>query len=129
MLINGFIQLNDYANAFSIFEEMLKAGLKPDAVLYNIIINAFCKMGNIDRARQIVDKMQKEKHRPSSRTFRPIIYGYATAGDMKRAFEIFDIMRQTGCILTVEIYNVLILGLARKHQVGCMILIYNYYCS
>lgn len=120
MLINGFIQLKDYVNAFSIFEQMLQSGLKPDVVLYNNIISAFSKMGNTDRAIQVVHEMQKGKHRPSTRTFLPIIDAFAAVGDMRRAMEIFDLMRRSGCVPTVEIYNVLIHGLVQKHKVVIM---------
>lgn len=121
MLINGFIRLNDFANAFGIFEEMLKLGLKPDVVLYNNIVCAFSKMGNTDRAIQIVHEMQKGKHRPSTRTFLPIIDAFAAAGEMKRALEIFELMRRSGCVPTVEVYNVLIHGLVQKHKVVDMV--------
>lgn len=117
MLINGFTQLKDYANAFNVFEEMTKSGLVPDQVIYNNIIEAFCKMRNMDRALRIVDKMRRERLQTSSRTFRPIIEGFALAGDMKRGIEVFDLMRQAGCVPTVETYNALIHGLVRKNQV------------
>ena len=42
MLINGFLKLKDWANAFSVFEDFTKDGLKPDVVLYNNIITALC---------------------------------------------------------------------------------------
>ncbi|CAA3016474.1 pentatricopeptide repeat-containing At5g04810, chloroplastic [Olea europaea subsp. europaea] len=45
MLINGFVQLKDFANAFSIFEDVIRDGLKPDVVLYNNIIRAFLQYG------------------------------------------------------------------------------------
>lgn len=120
MLINGFIQLKDWANAFAVFEDVVKDGLKPDVVLYNNIIRAFCGMGNMDRAISIVKEMQKERHRPTSRTFMPIIHGFSRSGEMRRALEIFDMMRRSGCIPTVHTFNALILGLVEKRQVILM---------
>jgi len=117
MLINGFIHLHDFANAFGIFEGMLKSGLQPDRAIYNLLIEAFCKMGNMDRAIRILEKMQKERMQASNRTFRPIIEGFAVAGDMKRALDTLDLMRRSGCAPTVMTYNALIHGLIRKHQV------------
>ena len=117
MLINGFIHLHDFANAFGIFEGMLKSGLQPDRAIYNLLIEAFCKMGNMDRAIRILEKMQKERMQASNRTFRPIIEGFAVAGDMKRALDTLDLMRRSGCAPTVMTFNALIHGLIRKHQV------------
>lgn len=119
MLISGFMKLKDWANAFSIFEDITKLGLKPDVILYNNIVKAFCGMGNMDRALGIVKQMQKERHRPTTRTFLPIIHGFARAGETRRALEIFDMMRRSGCIPTVHTYNALILGLVEKRQVTC----------
>ena len=65
MLIKGFVQLDECANAFSIFEDMLRAGFQPDVVTYNIIINAFCKLGNLDFSVIILERMCKERQRPS----------------------------------------------------------------
>ena len=50
MLINGYLKLKDWANAFTTFEDLVEDGLKPNVVLYNNIIRAFCGMGNMDRA-------------------------------------------------------------------------------
>ncbi|KAK6135930.1 hypothetical protein DH2020_030313 [Rehmannia glutinosa] len=113
MLINGFINLKDWANAFSIFEDVIRDGLKPDVILYNNIIRAFCGMGNVERAIRTVEEMKKERHRPTSRTFMPIIHCFARAGEMRRALDVFDMMRRSGCIPTVHTYNSLILGLVK----------------
>lgn len=117
MLINGFINLKDWANAFSIFEDVIGDGLKPDVILYNNIIRAFCGMGNMERAIHTVEEMKKERHRPTTRTFMPIIHSFAKAGDMRGALNVFDMMRRSGCIPTVQTYNALILGLVEKRQV------------
>ncbi|KAL0299126.1 UNVERIFIED_CONTAM: Pentatricopeptide repeat-containing protein, chloroplastic [Sesamum radiatum] len=116
MLMNGFINLKDWANAFSIFEDVIRDGLKPDVILYNNIIRAFCGMGNMGRAIRTVEEMKKERHRPTSRTFMPIIHSFARAGEMRRALDVFDMMRRSGCIPTVHTYNALILGLVEKRQ-------------
>ncbi|BBG96857.1 pentatricopeptide repeat-containing protein, partial [Prunus dulcis] len=116
MLINGFLKLKDWANAFAVVEDLVKDGLKPDIVLYNNIITAFCGMGNMNRAVRTVKEMQRERHRPTSRTFMPIIHGFARAGEMRRALEIFDMMRMSGCIPTVHTFNALVLGLVEKRQ-------------
>lgn len=118
MLINGFLKLKDWANAFAIFEDLVEDGLKPDVVLYNNVISAFCGMGNMDRALHTVKEMQKERHRPTTRTFMPIIHGFARAGEMRKALEVFDMMRMSGCIPTVHTYNALILGLVEKRKVN-----------
>ncbi|KAK2971282.1 hypothetical protein RJ640_001308 [Escallonia rubra] len=116
MLINGFIKLKDWGNAFLVFEDVLGDGLKPDVVLYNNIIRAFCGMGNMERAISTVDEMQRHRHKPTTRTFMPIIHGFARTGEMRRALEIFDMMRRSGCIPTVHTFNALILGLVEKRQ-------------
>lgn len=118
MMINGFLKLKDWANAFAVFEDVLNNGLKPDVVLYNNIIRAFCGMGNMERAVCTVKQMQRERHRPTSRTFMPIIHGFARSGEMRRALEIFNMMRRSGCIPTVHTFNALILGLVEKRQVN-----------
>lgn len=120
MLINGFLKLKDWTNAFSVVEDLVKDGFKPDVVLYNNIITAFCGMGNMDRAIRTVKEMQRERHRPTSRTFMPIIHGFARAGEMRRALEIFDMMRMSGCIPTVHTFNALVLGLVEKRQVNIL---------
>ncbi|KAK2999810.1 hypothetical protein RJ639_024260 [Escallonia herrerae] len=118
MLINGFIKLKDWGNAFLVFEDVLGDGLKPDVVLYNNIIRAFCGMGNMERAVSTIDEMQRHRHRPTTRTYIPIIHGFARTGEMKRALEILDMMRRSGCIPTVHTFNALILvGLVEKRQV------------
>lgn len=117
MLINGFLKLKDWANAFAIFEDLIKNGIKPDVVLYNNIITAFCGMGKMDRAVCTVKEMQKQRHRPTTRTFMPIIHGFARKGEMRKALDVFDMMRMSGCIPTVHTYNALILGLVEKRKV------------
>lgn len=118
MLINGFLKLKDWANAFAIFEDLIRDGIKPDVVLYNNIITAFCGMGKMDRAICTVKEMQKQRHRPTTRTFMPIIHGFARKGEMRKALDVFDMMRMSGCIPTVHTYNALILGLVEKRKVG-----------
>lgn len=117
MLINGFVKLKDWANAFAIFEDVIRDGLKPDVVLYNNIIRAFCGMGNMERAISTIKQMQKERCTPTSQSFMPIIHAFAKAGDVRRALEMFDMMRRSGCIPTVHTYNALILGLVEKRKV------------
>lgn len=117
MMINGFVKLKDWANAFAVFEDMVNDGMKPDVILYNNIIAAFCGMGNMERAVQTVKEMQKLRHRPTTRTFMPIIHGYAKSGDMRKSLEVFDMMRRCGCVPTVHTFNALINGLVEKRQV------------
>ncbi|KAH0907923.1 hypothetical protein HID58_039750 [Brassica napus] len=117
MMINGFVKLKDWANAFAVFEDMVNDGMKPDVILYNNIIAAFCGMGNMERAVQTVKEMQKLRHRPTTRTFMPIIHGYAKSGDMRKSLEVFDMMRRCGCVPTVHTFNALINGLVEKRQI------------
>ncbi|KAL1546090.1 hypothetical protein AAHA92_22741 [Salvia divinorum] len=59
MLINGFIYLKDWANAFSIFEDVIGDGLEPDVILYNNIIRAFCGIEHMERAILTVEEMKR----------------------------------------------------------------------
>ncbi|KAL5097822.1 hypothetical protein RYX36_002149 [Vicia faba] len=87
MLFNGFVKLKDWADAFSIFEDITKDGLKADVILYNNIVKAFCGMDNMDHDICIVKQVHRERHRPTTRMFLPIIHGFTRTGALTEALQ------------------------------------------
>jgi pentatricopeptide repeat protein len=59
-LISGYAQVGKSENVFSIFDEMVEEGVKPDAVTLGSVLSACSHSGVVDKARTYFDAMVRD---------------------------------------------------------------------
>lgn len=54
-------------DAFDLFDEMMKSGLKPDVATYTCLVTGCCRRGNVVKADELYGKMIVEEIVPDER--------------------------------------------------------------
>ncbi|ORY94506.1 hypothetical protein BCR43DRAFT_494131 [Syncephalastrum racemosum] len=75
----------DVSSAMAVYNEMVKAGVAPDAKVYQAMINSYIENGDVHRAEELYDSMITSGARSSPYIENLFIQGYATQGDLAKA--------------------------------------------
>ncbi|MCO5587061.1 hypothetical protein L7F22_041007 [Adiantum nelumboides] len=106
MLMKGYVEKHDCASAFVVFEDLLKARLKLDAITYNVLITVFCK----SKASAMIDQMVLANIPPDERTYTIIMEGFVHKGEVGTAFDFFKKLKQDGLKADIFTYEALLKG-------------------
>lgn len=71
---------------------MVRQGVAPDVVTYNLVIDAVYKAGAIDKAELVLRQMVDDGVVPKTCTYNSIIHGYSSQGHWKEAVRVFKEM-------------------------------------
>ncbi|KAI4370986.1 hypothetical protein MLD38_019270 [Melastoma candidum] len=105
------------SEALSVFYRMLKGGIWPNTVTFNMIIDGACRTGDMELALKLLRKMRTMSGgcvRPNSVTFNSIINGFSKMGSMALAEAAFNEMIAAGSEVNVRTYGALIDGYSRE---------------
>ncbi|KAG9444259.1 hypothetical protein H6P81_015599 [Aristolochia fimbriata] len=93
---------------------MLRRGVKPSIVTYNLLIDYFCKGGDFSQAECVLNMMKEENIQPDVIIYNVIIDGYCKKGLLHKAFKWLDLMERGNCNPDTTTYNILIHGLIKR---------------
>ncbi|KAK8651872.1 hypothetical protein V6N13_141449 [Hibiscus sabdariffa] len=112
ILINACCLNGRLDDAWSLFDEMPRKGLKPDKLTFGALINGLCMGLNIKEAFKLKEDMCKIYNVPSSTfIYGVMIKGLCRIGELTLAFRLKDELITKKLKLNSAIYNSLISGL------------------
>lgn len=103
----------DLQGAFEVLNNVEKAGLKADCMIYTTLISACAKAGNIESIFQVFHEMVSKGIEPNVHTYGALIDGCARAGQVGKAFGVYGIMRSKRLKPDQVIFNSLITACGR----------------
>lgn len=113
MLLSVCALAKDLEGAYEVIDNVEKAGLKADCMLYTTLISACAKAGNIESIFQVFHRMVNKGIEPNLHTYGALIDGCARAGQVGKAFGVYGIMRSKILKPDQVIFNSLISACGR----------------
>ncbi|KAK3122899.1 hypothetical protein QOZ80_8AG0619970 [Eleusine coracana subsp. coracana] len=84
----------DYKEVSSIYDQMQRAGLKPDVVSYSLLIKAYGKSRREEEALAVFEEMLDAGVRPSRKSYNILLDAFAISGMVEEANTVFKAMRR-----------------------------------
>ncbi|KAM0858886.1 hypothetical protein ACQ4PT_047566 [Festuca glaucescens] len=84
----------DYKEVSSIYDQMQRAGLKPDVVSYSLLIKAYGKARREDEALAVFEEMLDAGVRPTRKSYNILLDAFAISGLVEEAQTVFKTMRR-----------------------------------
>ncbi|KAI5001513.1 hypothetical protein ZWY2020_026163 [Hordeum vulgare] len=84
----------DYKEVSSIYDQMQRAGLKPDVVSYSLLIKAYGKARREDEALAVFEEMLDAGIRPTRKSYNILLDAFAVSGLVEEARTVFKTMRR-----------------------------------
>ncbi|KAJ8435942.1 hypothetical protein Cgig2_023318 [Carnegiea gigantea] len=85
---------NDYKEVSRIYDQMQRAGLRPDVVSYALLIHAYGKARREDEALAVFEEMLDAGVRPTRKTYNILLDAFAISGLVEQARTVFMCMRR-----------------------------------
>lgn len=117
ILIRGWGELGEVAEAQKLFDEMLERGCSVDLLAYNSILESLCKAGKMDEAFNFFKKMRSIGLIPDAFSYSVFIHGYCSVNDIHSVFRVLDRMRRYKLVPNVFTYNCIIKKLCKIKKV------------
>ncbi|XP_052297937.1 probable serine/threonine-protein kinase PBL7 isoform X1 [Citrus sinensis] len=111
--------LVDWARALlnkEIFNDMVKADIKPDAHAYNILAKGYVRAQEPEKAEELLMTMIELGFHPNVVVFTTVISGWCSDGSMDRAIEVFDKMCEHGVSPNLKTFETLMWGYNEAKQ-------------
>lgn len=84
----------DYKEVSSIYDQMQRAGLKPDVVSYSLLIKAYGKARREEEALAVFEEMLDAGVRPTRKSYNILLDAFAISGLVEEAHTVFKAMRR-----------------------------------
>ncbi|KAL6659432.1 hypothetical protein ACP70R_003472 [Stipagrostis hirtigluma subsp. patula] len=84
----------DYKEVSSIYDQMQRAGLKPDVVSYSLLIKAYGKARREEEALAVFEEMLDAGVRPTRKSYNILLDAFAISGLVEEANTVFKAMRR-----------------------------------
>ncbi|VFQ97688.1 unnamed protein product [Cuscuta campestris] len=107
----------------ALIEEMLDAGVKPDAISYNYLITCYCKKGMMDEAKKVYDALGSKRCTPNTAIFKTLLFYLCKQGRYATGYKVFKTSVKLHKIPDIDTLKCLVEGLAkdgRKVEVKAM---------
>ncbi|CAO2187292.1 unnamed protein product [Urochloa humidicola] len=85
---------SDYKEVSSIYDQMQRAGLKPDVVSYSLLIKAYGKARREEEALAVFEEMLDAGIRPTRKSYNILLDAFAISGLVEEANTVFKAMRR-----------------------------------
>jgi len=116
MIIRGFAQRKNCAQALQCYEEMKTHGTKASLVVLNTLIDACSRVGDMTSASNIFQDMLGTDCAPDLITYSTLIKGYCISNDLDQALQLFTQMKKKGISPDAIVFNSLLDGCAKKQM-------------
>lgn len=114
ILLLGFKESGDITAVELFYHEMVRRGLRPNSVTYDIRIDAYCKKGCLGDALRLFEEMEKLRNfNPTVKTITTLIHGAGVARNPRKAWELFDSILLRNMEPDVGAYNALISSMVK----------------
>ncbi|XP_058098398.1 pentatricopeptide repeat-containing protein At3g59040 isoform X2 [Magnolia sinica] len=87
----------NYKEVSSIYDQMQRAGLRPDVVSYALLINAYGKARREEEALAVFEEMLDAGVRPTRKAYNILLDAFAVSGMVEEARTVFKSMRRDRC--------------------------------
>lgn len=84
----------DYKEVSNIYDQMQRAGLRPDVVSYALLINAYGKARREDEALAVFEEMLDAGVRPTRKAYNILLGAFSISGMVEQARTVFKSMRR-----------------------------------
>ncbi|KAL0400036.1 UNVERIFIED_CONTAM: Pentatricopeptide repeat-containing protein [Sesamum radiatum] len=88
---------NNYKEVANIFDQMQRAGVRPDVVSYALLINAYGKARREEEALAVFEEMLDAGVRPTQKAYNILLDAFAISGMVEQARIVFKSMRRDRC--------------------------------
>lgn len=116
MIIRGFAQHKNLAQALQCYEEMKRNGAKASLVVLNTLIDACSRVGDMDAASKVFQDMLGADIAPDLITYSTLIKGYCISNELDHALQLFTLMQKKGIRPDAIVFNSLLDGCAKKQM-------------
>ncbi|KAK1307035.1 Pentatricopeptide repeat-containing protein [Acorus calamus] len=116
ILINGFCQAQLTDRGFELFKELRMKGYSPNSVTYRTLIDGLCKAGNLEEALFVYRGMDGRGRDPSP-FIRQVVF-FCNSGEVFKAYELLRGLGDSGLVLDIRTYTVLINGLCKARKIN-----------
>lgn len=123
-LMDGLCKGGRIQDAFTLLEDMKRAGCAPDVAVYNTLIDGLRKANKVEEAGQLLQEMQSSGCEPDTITFNILIDELCKGGRLDDAFKLFEEMTGKDCADIVT-YNSLLHGLCLVGRVDEAFKLFN----
>lgn len=98
------------------FNDMAKAGVKPDIHAFSILAKGYVRAGEPDKAETLLMSMGESGVHPNVVIFTTVISGWCSVGKMEYAMRVFEKMNEMGVSPNLKTYETLIWGFGEAKQ-------------
>ncbi|KAF7137278.1 hypothetical protein RHSIM_Rhsim07G0038700 [Rhododendron simsii] len=114
VLLYGCFKMGDIPAAQSLWEEMERRGMSPDAVAFSAIIDGLSKAGLVEEAYNLFLKMSKKGYVPNNYAYNSLIGGFVICVRLSEELKLEKEMRQRGLVPDVFTINIIINGFCKQ---------------
>ncbi|KAL5707441.1 hypothetical protein ACHQM5_018343 [Ranunculus cassubicifolius] len=119
VLINVCCDCGELVDAWKLFDEMPKRGLKANAVTFATLISRLCGEGKVGEAFRVKEDMVKVYNvKPNGYVYTSLIKAMCKGSEVEKAFKLKEEMISEGIVVDAAVYTTLITGLFRSGRKG-----------
>ena len=112
ILINAFFRTGCLDDAWNVFDEMRKRGVRPNVVTFVTLVSGLCVNNRLEEALRLKDDMVRVYGiKPNASVYTPLIKELCRTGDLNLAFGLKDEMERYKIQLDSAVYTTLISAL------------------
>ncbi|KAJ7971140.1 Pentatricopeptide repeat [Quillaja saponaria] len=113
-IIGGCTKEGKWDTAVSVFQKMLKVGIKPNLIACNAVINSLGKAGEVKLAFQTYDIMESLGHTPDAYTFNALLSTLYKANRHDDVLQLFEnVQKKQACQLNTHLYNTVLMSCSK----------------
>ena len=112
------IKRKDFPAVLTIYDTIIREGIKPDIYTYNNLITAYANDKQPQKAREIFEVMQNAGIAPDQVIFNSLINAYAQVGWIDQALQTYHLMKTSNFMPDAFTYSSLINAFAESSQPG-----------
>ncbi|XVE86258.1 hypothetical protein DITRI_Ditri18aG0021000 [Diplodiscus trichospermus] len=98
----------NYKEVSKIYDQMQRAGLRPDVVSYALLINAYGKARREEEALAVFEEMLDAGIRPTHKSYNILLDAFAISGMVEQAQTVFKSMRRDRCTPDICSYTTML---------------------
>ncbi|KAA8519413.1 hypothetical protein F0562_013712 [Nyssa sinensis] len=100
----------NYKEVANIYDQIQRAGLRPDVVSYALLINAYGKARREEEALAVFEEMLDAGVRPTQKAYNILLDAFAISGMVEQARTVFKSMRRDRCTPDLCSYTTMLLA-------------------
>ncbi|KAJ3407451.1 hypothetical protein HDV05_005412 [Chytridiales sp. JEL 0842] len=119
------LEMSMVQKGFTLYNEMLEAGLQPGIITYDILMNAHCRRGEHERVKELFQTLLADGLMPDMRLYSVLLRSTVALREFKEAREILSKLVESGFTPDVVVYSILMNGYAHLGDIGSVMEIYD----